>query len=398
MIGIGLGDLVRGFSFSIPTRVEYGMGVSRRVADEVLRCQGRKALIVTDPGIMQAGLVSPIIDSLHQKNIPFVVFDEVEVNPRAKTVDRAAVVGVEEETNVIVAVGGGSSIDAAKGIAAVVSHGGIVCDYEGFGKLHHPVTPMIAIPTTAGSGSEVTKAAVITDMEKKLKITVGKPDLAPSVALVDPELTFTLPPEMTAATGIDALTHAIEAYTVRRANPLSDALALYAIELISRYLSRAVDRGGDAEARGGMILGSVLAGMSFANAGVASVHSMAEVLGGMFDVPHGIANAIFLPYVMGYNMSEAIERTARIGWTMGIHLDGHSRVLDVARQTVLAVHSLIRKLGIPTLKETGISREDLERLATVTYQTAWNPDNAREMGEADFLELFKKAFEEKEPI
>lgn len=398
MIGTGLGDLVKSFSFSLETRVEYGMGVSRRIADEVLQCQGRKVLVVTDPGVMQAGAVSPITNLLHHQNIPFMVFHEVEENPRAKTVDRAALMAREEEVDAIVAIGGGSSLDAAKGIAAVVSHGGTIRDYEGFGKLRLPVTPLIAIPTTAGTGSEVTNRAVITDMVKKIKITVGKPHLAPCVALVDPELTFTLPPAITAATGIDALTHAIEAFTVRCANPLSDALALYAIELISKYLSQAVDRSHDPEARSGMMLGSLLAGISFGNASVAAVHSMAEVLGGMFDVPHGLANAIFLPYVMGFNMPAVAERTARIGWTMGVDTGGFSHVHEAARQTVLAVYGLIRKLKIPTLKETGVSRADLEHLAGVTYQTAQNPDNPREMGEADFLGLFKKAFDEEDPV
>jgi alcohol dehydrogenase len=398
MIGMGIRDLVKGFSCSLPTRVEYGRGVSRRVADEVLQYQGKKALIVTDPGVVQAGVVSPLVDLLHQQDIPLLVFDQVEPNPRAETVDRAARMAAEGGVDVILAVGGGSSIDAAKGIAVVLSHGETIRDYEGLHKLRHPVTPVIAIPTTAGSGSEVTKGAVITDREKRLKITVGKPDLAPAVALVDPELTFTLPSQLTAATGIDALTHAIEAYTVRCSNPFSDALALYAIELISHCLNRAVERADDEEARGGMMLGSLLAGMSFANASVAAVHAMAEVLGGMFDAPHGVANSIFLPYVMGYNMIADFERTARIGWAMGLHPGQSSRIQETARQTVQTVHDLVRTLKIPTLRETGVSEEHLEDLAAVTFRTAYSPENLREMDESDFLELFKKAFKEEDPI
>ncbi|MBW2121378.1 MAG: iron-containing alcohol dehydrogenase, partial [Deltaproteobacteria bacterium] len=365
MIGTGLGDLAKGFSFSLQTRVEYGMGISKKIADEILRCHGTRVLVVTDPGVSEAGLVSPLAGLLKKRGIPFVIFDRVEENPRAKTVDHVAGIAVEQGVDTIVAVGGGSSLDAAKGVAAVASHGGTISDYEGFGRLPPPVIPLIAIPTTAGTGSEVTNRAVITDGAKKRKITVGKPNLAPSVALVDPELTFTLPPAITASTGIDALTHAIEAYTVLCSNPLSDALALHAIELISGYLGQAVERGHDPEARSAMMLGSLLAGISFGNASVAAVHSMAEVLGGIFDVPHGVANAIFLPYVMGFNLPAAQDRLARIGWTMGAGGTDSSPAPEAARQAVFRVYGLVKELGIPSLRKTGVSWNDLDHLAAV---------------------------------
>jgi len=398
MIQVGIGDLLKDFSVSLPTRIDYGMGVSKHVADEVLLCQARKVLVMTDRGVMQAGLVSPIVELLHRRQIPFVLFDDVEANPRAETVDRAALMASEQGIDVIVAIGGGSSLDAAKGVSAVVSHGGSIRDYEGFEKIRPPVTPVIAIPTTAGTGSEITNRAVITDTTKKVKITVGKPHVAPRVALVDPELTFTLPPDITAATGMDALTHAIEAYTTRCANPFSDALALYAIELVSNYLSRAVNRDHDPEARAGMMLASLLAGISFGNSSVAGVHSMAEALGGMFDVPHGTANAMLLPYVMAYNLPAVPERTARIGWTMGVDTEEFSDVHEAASQAVVVIYDLARRLNIPALKKSGIGWEDLEALAALAYQNTGTPDNAREVGQGDFLELFKKAFKEEPPI
>ncbi len=394
----GQSYLLKAFSLSVPTRIVYGVGVSKQVVDEVHWCGGKKAFLVTDPGIVQAGLVRPIVDLLQQHRIPLKVFDEVEVNPRAETVNRAAHMAQKEGIDVILAVGGGSSLDAAKGIAVVVSHGGTVHDYEVFEKPIHPVTPMIAIPTTAGTGSEVTAGAVITDTKRRVKMTVGKPHLAPAVALVDPELTLTLPPAITAATGIDALTHAIEAYIDRRANPFSDALSLCAIELISLYLRRAVRRGQDLEARGGMMLASLFAGISFANAGVAGVHCMAEALGGLFDVPHGVANAIFLPYVMGYNRPEVAERTARIGYAMGVDKARFPDFDEASRQAVRLVCDLVRELEIPKLRDTDIHSEDIAPLAVQAHQNTGTPFNVREIGEEDYLELFRKAFHEEDPL
>jgi alcohol dehydrogenase len=292
-----IGDLKNNFHFALPTQIKFGCGASSNIAEVVLHYQGRNVLVVTDIGVRKAGLVDPIVTRLTKAKFIVTVFDEIEANPSNSTIDHAAELASRQKVDVIVAIGGGSSIDAAKGIAAVVGGGGGILDYIGMDHVPPSALPLIAIPTTAGTGSEVTNWAIITDPVRKVKKGVGSLFIAPRIALIDPEVTVSLPPGITAATGIDALTHAIEAYTARCANPVSDAMALYAIELIGKHLDASTIDGRNLEARSGMLLGSLLAGMAFGNSDTAAVHSLAEALGGMFDVAHGVANAIFLPYV-----------------------------------------------------------------------------------------------------
>ena len=386
------------FDFSLPTRIHFGAGARHRLPGALRDCQSRNVLVVTDKGVMNSGLVTPLIEKLSHLGLSVTVFDDVRANPTEQTVNRAAMLARHQEVDTILAIGGGSSLDTGKGVAAVLLNNGNILDFEGQDKVEPPTPPVLAIPTTAGTGSEVTSWAVITDTKNRFKAGIGSRHLAPTVALLDPELTLSLPRSLTASTGIDALTHAIEAFTARCATPISDVLALQAMELIARNLESAVEDGQNLQAREAMLLGSLLAGMAFGNADTAGVHSMAEALGAMFDVPHGEANAIFLPYVMGYNLSEIPERIERIGRAMGLSMETNLPAVEAGRLTVRKIRSLIARLDIPHLEATGIGREDLPALAEKAHQNLGTPDNAREIDAAGYLELFTRAFERADPF
>jgi len=291
------------------------------------------------------------------------------------------------QADCLVAIGGGSPIDCAKAIAVLATHGGAVRDYEGKDKISGNVLPLIAIPTTAGTGSEVTFSSVITDTGDRFKFTLKHPGIAPRVALVDPQMTLTMPPGLTAATGMDALTHAIEGYTAKVSEPLADAAALYAIELIAKYLKVAVKEGRSMEARAGMLLGSVLAGIAFSHSDVGSVHCIAEALGGKYDTAHGVCNAVVLPAVMEYNMDYCRERYARIASAMGISFDSTE---DGAQRAVDAVKKLAVDLNLPSFGSFGVKATDIEELASNSYVNGSNKDNPRPMSKDDYLTLFNK--------
>ncbi len=269
----------------------------------------------------------------------------------------------------------------------VARQGGAVRDYEGPGKIGPDVLPLIAIPTTAGTGSEVTFSSVITDSNEKFKFSIKDPKIAPRLALVDPEMTRTMPPALTAATGMDALTHAIEAFTAKAAEPLADAAALYAIELIAVYLKSAVADGDNLEARAGMLLGSVLAGIAFSHSDVAAVHCVAEALGGKYDAAHGVCNAVVLPAVMEYNMEYCKEQYARIAVAMGLTYDN---IDEGARQAVMAVQQLAADVHLPEFGALGVQENDLEELAVNSFKNGSNIDNPRPMTKDDYLSLFQR--------
>ncbi len=288
--------------------------------------------------------------------------------------------------DVMVALGGGSPIDCAKAIAVLATHGGRIKQYEGRGKVTRPVLPWIAIPTTAGTGSEVTFSSVITDTENKYKMTVKSPLMAAKVALVDPDLTVTVPPPITAATGVDALTHAIEAYTVTCSEPISDAVALQAIEIIAQHLRGAVRDGGDRQSRAGMMVGSLLAGIAFSHSDVGSVHCMAESLGGVYDLPHGVCNAVLLPYVMEYNMNYCRDRYARVAKAMDAQPSA-----DGAAAAVDAVKALCADVGLPAFSTLGVKVSDLDFLAKMSAKNGSTPSNPRPMSKEDYMEVFRRA-------
>jgi len=381
---------MKSFSFQLPTRIEFGNGVSSTIGEEVRRLGGSRALIVTDPGVEAAGLVDPVAACLTKAGVHTVLFDAVAPNPRDTCVQQGAELVASEGCDVLVAVGGGSPMDTAKAIGVVATHGGRIQDFEGLGLVQKPITPLVAIPTTSGTGSEVTFWAVITDTERSFKMSVGSPLCAATVALVDPELTLGLPAAVTAYTGVDALTHAVEGFTSALSEPLTDSLAVSAIRLIAGSLRKAHADGKDAEARYEMSLASLLAGVAFGNSDIAAVHCMGEAIGGLYDTPHGIAMAIYLPVVTEFNCETVPEKYAIVAEALGEDVSGLSR-LEAARRASVAIRRLTDDLGIPSASQTGVRREDFPRLANAASVNVSVESNPREVTEADFMDLFEAA-------
>ena len=379
-------NLLNSFSFELPTKIEYGIGAVERLAEIIKALNAESLLVVTDKGIRNSGLLERISNLLDANKLAHNIFDNVEPNPKDYNVQEGAEMAKRLNPDCLVTVGGGSPIDCAKAIAVVARQGGAARDYVGPDKIGGDVLPLIAIPTTAGTGSEVTFSSVITDSQEKYKFSIKDPKIAPKVALVDPEMTLTMPPGLTAATGMDALTHAIEGFTANAAEPIADSAALYAIELITAYLRAAVSDGSNLEARAGMLLGSVLAGIAFSHSDVAAVHCVAEALGGKYDAAHGVCNAVVLPAVMEYNLDYCKDRYARIAAAMGL---SYENVEEGARQAVKAVQKLASDVRLPEFGSLGVQEKDFEELALNSFKNGSNIDNPRPMTEEDYLSLFR---------
>ncbi|TET32458.1 MAG: iron-containing alcohol dehydrogenase [Planctomycetota bacterium] len=380
-------NLLNSFSFELPTNIIYGPGVAGDLPRITREAEYESVLIVTDKGITDSGLLEKVTGPLEEDGIGFNIFDDVEPNPRDYNVNAGAEKAKEINADCLVAVGGGSPIDCAKAMAVLAVHGGKPRDYAGRGKIPGPVLPIIAVPTTAGSASEVTFSAVITDSKEKFKFSYRDTKIAPRFALADPEMTATMPPALTAATGMDALTHAIEGFTAKEANPFSDAAALHAIELINKYLRAAVENGGSIEARSGMLAGSILAGIAFSHSDVAAVHCIAEALGGMYDLPHGVCNAVVLPAMMEYNMDFCAGKYARAATAMGIIYKDEK---EGARKAVEAVKQLARDVKLPEFKTLGVRESDFGTLAEKSFKNGSNASNPRPMEKSDYLNVFEK--------
>ena len=375
------------FSYEMPTRVEFGKGAANRAGEEVRKIGCSRVLILSDRGVQGAGLLKKVTDSLDGASVPWELFLDVEPNPKDYNVSAAVEAVRQMRADCLVAVGGGSPIDCAKGVAIVAAAGGKIRDYEGRFKTTAIPLPIIAVPTTAGTASELTFGSVITDTAEKFKFTVKSPLMAPKVALADPEMTATMPRSLTAFTGMDALTHAIEAYTCRAATPFSDAPALVAMELIGKYLRRASRDGSDMEAREGMLLGSLLAGIAFSHSDVAAVHCLAEALGALYDAPHGACNSIALPAVMEYSLDSCTERYARVASCLGLK---YETAREGAAAAVAEVQQMARDLELPSLSLFGVREEDFEELGRKAEANSSNPDNPRILTKDDYIILLKK--------
>lgn len=382
---------IANFEFVLPTKIKFGTGISGQIGKELKALEKSKPIIITDKGLLKAGVVEKITNALEKEGIEYTIFDGIEPNPRDITVQKAYDAAKAFGADVLIAIGGGSSMDTAKGVGVLMTHGGVINDYEGLDKVKKPICDLIAIPTTVGTGSEVTFWSVITDTKRHFKMSVGSPLVAPKLALVDPDLVASLPPSIIASTGMDALTHAIEGYTCTVAEPITDACGIYAIKMIADNLRNAVYTD-DPEAKANMLLGSLIAGICFGNSDIAGVHCMAEALGGLYDTPHGIANAILLPYVMEYNYVANLNKFTEIAKAMGEPVDNLS-MRDAAYQAVLAVHKLNQDLNIPSLKEIGAKKEDLQELAERSAVNVSAPSNPRKAEVSDFLALFEKAYQ-----
>ena len=309
-------------SFFIPNVTLVGSGCSKEIPNRMKALGGQYPLIVTDKGIVACGILKQITDILDAAGMKYCVYDETVPNPTDKNVEAATKMYKDNKCDSLITIGGGSSHDCGKGVGFVAGCGGTIHDYEGVDKSSKPFPPYVAVNTTAGTGSEMTRFCIITDTSRKVKMAIVDWRCTPSVAIDDPDLMMGMPPALTAATGMDALTHAVEAYVSTAATPMTDACAEKAMEYINRYLRRAVANGQDKEAREGMCYAEYLAGMAFNNASLGHVHAMAHQLGGFYNLPHGECNAILLPWVEEYNRISSRRRFARIASLLGEVTDG----------------------------------------------------------------------------
>ena len=380
-------DAVR--AVDVPTRIVHGLGAIARLGELVRELGITRPLLVTDPGVEQAGLASRALEHLDDA----AVFAAVRPNPDIGLVAQASEAYRDGRCDGLVALGGGSSLDTAKAVGVEVAHGGSIQDYE---YDHTPITeripPLVAVPTTAGTGSEVTLWAVITDHDRKIKFNVGgTPLIGAHVALVDPELMLGLPPSVTAATGMDALSHGIECYTCDYHQPFNDAVALHAIELVGRWLRRAVDDGSDLEARTHMAHAALLGGMSYGTESAGAAHAMSQSAGGVHDCPHGALTARVLGPVCEYNAPAAPERYARIAQAFGVNVHG-LEPLEAARAGIEELYRLTEDVGIPTMEELGFSEDEMPMLAKLAYEDPQTVGNPREVTVADYEGIYHDAF------
>ncbi|MBX9457935.1 MAG: iron-containing alcohol dehydrogenase [Rhizobium sp.] len=382
------------FVFSTTSSIRFGVGALASLGEIARALIGTRVFLVTDPGMMATGIVDRAIGILGEAGIETSIFSEVEADPPEGVVLRATGACVAASAQGVIGLGGGSSLDVAKLVSLLAMGAETLPGIYGVGRARGPRLPLVLVPTTAGTGSEVTPISIVTTGTAE-KMGVVSPVLLPDVALLDPELTYGLPPHVTAATGIDAMVHAIEAYTSENPNnnPLSRTLAVQALGLMGRSLLDAVRNGRDEKARSDMLLGSMLAGQAFANSPVGAVHALAYPLGGHFHIPHGLSNALVLPHVLRFNAVEAHQRYAELAphvFPDLAALEGQARVAAFCD----ALSDLSRACGLPqTLREMDISEDWLPRLAAdAMNQTRLLVNNPRPVGEADALAIYRAAF------
>jgi choline dehydrogenase len=373
----------------VPTRMVHGPGALARLGELVKELGVKRPFLVTDKGVVSAGLADEALEQLEDA----VIFDEVQPNPDIALVGRASAAYREAGCDGLVALGGGSSMDTAKGIGVETTHGGSVVEYE-YGKapLVRRIPPLVTVPTTAGTGSEVTLWAVITDHERQIKFNVGGTALIGAhVALIDPALTVGLPPAITAATGMDALSHGIECYTCDYHQPFTDAFAMAAIEYVGRWLRVAYEDGTNVEARTFMAHGATFGGMAYGTQSAGAAHAMSQSAGGVHECPHGALTARVLVPVCEYNAPAAPERYARIAQALGVNTAGLSPP-EAAEAGIEELYRLTEDVGIPTMEELGFSEDEIPMLARIAYEDPQTIGNPREVTVSDYEEIYANAF------
>lgn len=381
------------YGFNLPTQVKYGVGVLEDLAPTLRSSGSTKVLLITDKGIVTTGLAEQISARLEEGGMDVVVFDDVAPNPRDKNVHEAFALLNEQKCDAVVGLGGGSAMDCGKCVAALTCNPGRINDYEGIDLLTtKPSIPLVAIPTTAGTGAEVSGWAVITDTSRNYKMGIGSHFLAPQFAFVDPTVTVGLPQRMTAYSGLDALCQAIEAYICRCTSPIVEALAVKAMVLINENIRQAYAKGDDIAARSGMSFGSMIAGIAMANSDCAGVHSAAETLGGYYDLPHGLTVAVMMPPVFRYSMIACMDKFADIAGFLGERVEGLS-LRDRAIKAIEAIEKLLGDLDIPSIAEIGVKREDIPELARIASQNISVNDNPRKLSQEDFVKIYNSAFD-----
>lgn len=382
------------YQFKTPSVIVNGPGAAKEVGS-FAKGLGKKALIVTDVALEKIGLLNDIKNSLEMAGISFAIYDKVVAEPTMDFTEEGLKNFKEVQAEILIAVGGGSPIDAAKGIAALATNPGKMSDFAGANKIPRSGAPLIAIPTTAGTGSEVSQFTIITDTTRDVKMLIASLNIMPRVALVDPLMTLTMPQKITAATGLDALTHAIEAFVSVKAQPITDTLALQAIRFIAGNIRQAWSNGDNVEARTNMMIGALQAGMAFSNSSVALVHGMARPIGAYFHIPHGISNAALLPTVIEFSIPGNPKRYAEIAEAMGEITEGLS-VLDAAYFAADAVERLNIDLKVPTLRELGVEEKKfnsgVEQMAVDAIASGSPGNNPRKATKGEIVELYRKAF------
>lgn len=378
-------------AFHMPSVNLFGPGIVQEVGDRLANLNVKKPMLVTDAGLHDLGVSEKIAEIIRQTGLDVFIFPKAEPNPTDKNVAEGLKAYQDEKCDSIVTLGGGSSHDAGKGIALVAANGGKIHDYEGVDQSKEPMVPLIAINTTAGTGSELTKFTIITDTKRKVKMAIVDKHVTPTLSINDPELMVGMPPGLTAATGLDALTHAVEAYVSTDATPITDALAIQAMEIIPRFLPRAVANGEDMEAREQMAYAQSLAGMAFNNASLGYVHAIAHQFGGFYNFPHGVCNAILLPYVCRFNLISREERFADIAAFLGNNVYGLS-TREAAEEGIQTMERLARDLDIPKgFSELGAKEQDIETLAKHAMEDATALTNPRTPKLEEVIEIIRQA-------
>ncbi len=378
-------------AFFIPSVNLMGAGCLTEAADAVKAHGFKKALIVTDKVLNQIGVVKQVVDLLAERNVEAVVFDGTQPNPTMGNVEAGLALLKANECDFVISLGGGSPHDCAKGIALVASNGGSISDYEGVDVSAKPQLPLVAINTTAGTASEMTRFCIITDEARHIKMAIVDKNTTPLMSVNDPELMLAKPASLTAATGMDALTHAIEAYVSTAATPITDAVAIKAIELIQAHLRTAVNDGQNLEAREQMAYAQFMAGMAFNNASLGYVHAMAHQLGGFYDLPHGVCNAVLLPHVQRYNAKVCPDRLRDVAKAMGVNVETMTAEQG-ADAALEAIQVLSKDVGIPAgLKDLGAKNEDISILADNALKDACGFTNPKQATHEEISEIFAAA-------
>ena len=382
------------FTINQPTKIIFGNNSVKQLGNVVAQLGGSRVFLVADPGLQKAGIVQNITEILTSSKIPFTLSDKVTPEPGLKLADAGFTLAKKNKADCVIGVGGGSALDIAKAVSILLTNGGKAEDYLGLGKIKLQGVPKIMIPTTAGTGAEVTFTAVFINEKTNSKGGMNGDPLYPDAAILDPVLTLSLPPSVTAATGIDAFTHALEAFVSTQANAISDMYALEAMDLISRNLVIAYANSANLEARSAMLLGSLLGGKALATAGVGLVHAMAYPLGGMFNTAHGLANAVLLPYVVEYNIIGNPEKFTTIAQIMGYDTDGLP-IRNAAELAVEAIHQLNADVGIPgTLSALNIPADKIPEMAKIAL-TVTRPveNNPRKPTLEEVIAVYEAAFD-----
>ena len=374
----------------------FGPGARKELPVEIKRLGLKKALVVSDASLVKFGVTGKVTAVLDEAGVPYEIFSDIKPNPTVTNVKNGVAAFAASGADFIVAVGGGSSMDTAKAVGIITNNPEFadVVSLEGVANTKHKSVPIIALPTTAGTAAETTINYVITDEVKEKKMVCVDPNDIPAIAIIDAELMYSLPKSLTASTGLDALTHAIEGLTTKAAWEMSDMFEIKAIDMINRYLELAVNEPTNPVGRDGMAVAQYIAGMAFSNVGLGLVHGMAHPLGAMFDVPHGVANALLLPLVMEYNAPAALDKFVIIAQTMNVYKEDMTKE-EAADAAVKAVRDLAIRVGIPQhLRDLGkgITEADLPRLAKAAMEDVCTPGTPRDVTEDIVLELYKKAF------